>query len=77
MLKVGCHEVKIKMDNVASINMFSKMQFREESRSEVFQEITFRLEVNQGVREWLEKEATWQVELTKMAPLGHWVAIWG
>jgi RimJ/RimL family protein N-acetyltransferase len=40
-LKISKFEAKIKFSNVASIKMFEKLGFREESRSRVFEEVKF------------------------------------
>eukprot|EP00092_Neocalanus_flemingeri_P013097 GFUD01014113.1.p1 GENE.GFUD01014113.1~~GFUD01014113.1.p1 ORF type:complete len:198 (+),score=79.12 GFUD01014113.1:43-636(+) len=62
MLGINRYEVKIKMENMASIKMFKKIGFKEESRSEVFNEVTSVLEVTSGTREWLEGQTEWRVE---------------
>jgi RimJ/RimL family protein N-acetyltransferase len=49
-LKIKQFEAKIKLDNSPSIAMFQKFQFNEESRSEVFQEMTLTVQVTD---EWI------------------------
>ena len=44
VLNVEKYSVKIGFDNIASINLFTKLGFKEESRSDVFQEITYTLD---------------------------------
>ena len=51
--------VKIKEDNQPSLKMFSKIGFVEQSRSEVFKEVTLTWQAD---LEWLQKEAPWQLE---------------
>ncbi|TRY74793.1 hypothetical protein TCAL_08390 [Tigriopus californicus] len=52
-LKVGVFEAKIKMGNEPSIRMFSKLQFQEISRSEVFGEVTLQVSVNENWRTFI------------------------
>lgn len=47
---------KIGYDNMASQNLFTKLQFEEQSRSVVFKEITFKRSVNDEWIDWLNKE---------------------
>ena len=51
--------VKIKEENHPSLKMFSKIGFVEQSRSEVFKEVTLTWQAD---LEWLQKEAPWQLE---------------
>ena len=62
MLKISRFEVKIKTDNVASVKMFSKLGFEEQSRSEVFNEITSVLVVSSHVKQFLIDQAEWRIE---------------
>ncbi|XP_026280225.1 alpha/beta-tubulin-N-acetyltransferase 9 isoform X2 [Frankliniella occidentalis] len=57
-ININKYEVKIKLDNKASIKMFSKIGFLEISRSEVFGECTMQLTKNDDWVEWLRKETT-------------------
>ena len=50
-IKVQNYDVKIKMDNKASIKMFEKIGFKETSRSEIFEEITFGADISE---EWIK-----------------------
>ena len=61
-LGISRYEVKIKMENMASIKMFEKIGFKEESRSEVFKEVTFGMAVTSEVKTWLEGQTEWVVE---------------
>lgn len=65
MLKYGQSEIgvqefvsKIGYDNVISQNMFSKFQFEEQSRSEVFQEIALKRTVDDDWIKWLNNEVS-------------------
>ena len=62
MLNISRFEVKIKTDNVASVKMFSKLGFEEQSRSEVFNEITSVLVVSSHVKQFLIDQAEWRIE---------------
>ncbi|XP_033329392.2 N-acetyltransferase 9-like protein isoform X1 [Megalopta genalis] len=55
-LNVTRYRAKIKFDNEGSIKMFTKLQFREVEKSQVFQESTFEKAVNQEWRGWLYSE---------------------
>lgn len=55
VLKVGAFVAKIGLDNATSIRMFEKLQFKEESRSAVFNEITFTRACDPTMSEFLEK----------------------
>jgi len=46
LIGVQLFVAKIKINNINSQNMFIKIGFKECSRSDIFQEITFNLEVN-------------------------------
>ncbi len=48
-LKIEKFEAKIKLENAKSIQMFEKLRFKEQSRSQVFQEITMGIEITE---EW-------------------------
>lgn len=65
MLKYGQSELgvqefvsKIGYDNAASQNLFLKLKFEEQSRSEVFQEIAFKRTVDDEWMKWLDNEIT-------------------
>lgn len=47
---------KVSFDNVASQNLFKKLQFEEQSRSDVFQEITYKRSVDENWIKWLDNE---------------------
>lgn len=47
---------KIGYDNQISQNMFCKLKFEEQSRSEVFQEIAFKRTVDEDWINWLDNE---------------------
>ncbi|XP_013196162.1 alpha/beta-tubulin-N-acetyltransferase 9 isoform X2 [Amyelois transitella] len=50
------YEAKISMSNHKSIQMFKKLDFKEKSKSDVFQEITFERNVTSVWLEWLLKQ---------------------
>lgn len=54
-LNLDSFEVKIKFDNAKSIKMFEKLHFKESSRSEVFEEITLELKVNDDWCQFLKR----------------------
>lgn len=65
MLKYGQSELgvqefvsKIGYDNVTSQHLFTKLQFSEQSRSEVFQEIAFKRTVDDAWIKWLNNEVS-------------------
>lgn len=65
MLKYGQAELgvqefvsKIGYDNVISQNLFCKLKFEEQSRSEVFQEIAFKRNVDEDWIKWLDNEVS-------------------
>lgn len=70
MLKYGQSELgvqefvsKIGYENVTSQILFGKLQFEEQSRSDVFQEIAFKRTVNDEWIGWLNKEiASFEIE---------------
>lgn len=70
MLKYGQMELgvqefvsKIGFDNVASQNLFRKIRFDEQSRSDVFQEIALKRTVDDEWVEWLNNEiASYKIE---------------
>lgn len=49
---------KIGFDNTASQNLFSKLKFVEQSRSDVFQEIAYKRTANEDWVQWLDNEIT-------------------
>ncbi|XP_001605881.1 N-acetyltransferase 9-like protein isoform X2 [Nasonia vitripennis] len=53
-LDIKKYSAKISMDNQKSISMFTKLGFKEISRSEVFQEITLERIVDNEWRDWLK-----------------------
>ena len=50
---------KIKDENHPSLKMFSKIGFIEQSRSEVFHEVTLEWQAQLG---WLQDKVPWQLE---------------
>lgn len=65
MLKYGQSQLgiqefvaKIGYDNDASQHLFKKLQFEEHSRSDVFEEITFKRSVNDAWVRWLDEETS-------------------
>ena len=62
-LKLRTFLAKIKTGNLASINMFSKIGFKEVSRSEIFDEITFEMKVESEFLELLNKNTTCSFEI--------------
>lgn len=65
MLKYGQSELgvqefvsKIGYDNISSQNLFVKLKFEEQSRSEVFQEIAFNRTVDDEWIKWVNSEVT-------------------
>lgn len=44
---------KIGKKNIPSQRLFQKLAFRETSQSNIFEEITFTLEISDGVKGWL------------------------
>lgn len=59
---VGLEKVvaKIGLKNEKSIRMFEKMGFKEESRSEVFQEVSLSRAVDEEWKTWLHREIDYQ-----------------
>lgn len=55
-LNVNLFFAKIGMDNYKSLRMFKKLQFAEEERSEVFQEVTMKRTITPDWTQWLNKE---------------------
>lgn len=70
MLKYGQSELgvqefvsKIGFDNATSQNLFTKLKFEEQSRSDVFQEISFKRYVDDNFIQWLDREiVTYKIE---------------
>ena len=62
-LNLRAFQAKIKTGNLASINMFSKIGFKEVSRSEIFDEITFEIKVESEFLELLNKNTTCSFEI--------------
>lgn len=58
-LRLKKFEAKIKMDNLPSIKMFTKMGFLERSRSEVFGEVTLAWAADLA---WLQAAAPWHLQ---------------
>uniref|UniRef100_A0A1A9X1K1 N-acetyltransferase domain-containing protein n=1 Tax=Glossina brevipalpis TaxID=37001 RepID=A0A1A9X1K1_9MUSC len=56
-LNVKKFVAKIGIDNVASIRMFQKIEFQEEARSKVFNEVTLYRRVNEKWLKWLDGQA--------------------
>lgn len=50
-LNIQVYEVKIKLDNTKSIKLFEKLGFSETAKSEIFQETTMTVKVNEN---WIE-----------------------
>ena len=63
ILKLEKFEAKIKIENISSIRLFEKIGFQEKSRSEVFREITYELEITDDALNWLRNQAPWKVEM--------------
>ncbi|RVE42760.1 hypothetical protein evm_012584 [Chilo suppressalis] len=53
---IKSYEAKICLTNVISIQMFKKLGFEEYSKSEVFQEITFKKDVSTKWNNWLQEQ---------------------
>lgn len=70
MLKYGQSELgvqefvsKIGYDNITSQHLFRKLQFEEQSRSDVFQEIAFKRTIDEDWIKWLNDEiSTYKIE---------------
>lgn len=61
-LSVNQFSAKIKFGNTASEKLFEKLSFQPVSRSEVFQETTLEMVVNQEVKNRLRDTAPWTLE---------------
>ena len=61
-LKIDKYEAKIKLDNDASIKMFEKLRFVQTSKSEVFQEVTLEVEINEPWIAFLEQNVNFVIE---------------
>lgn len=61
---IGCTQfvAKIGFTNERSLQMFSKMQFSETSRSEVFEEITFQRSCTEEWLEWLSENVQYTID---------------
>lgn len=60
-LKVKQFQAKIKFSNIKSQNMFTKLGFKESSRSEVFCETTFICDVDKDFCERIELNTNWNI----------------
>ncbi|XP_046383073.1 N-acetyltransferase 9-like protein [Ischnura elegans] len=60
-LKVKKYQAKIGISNSASIQMFEKLGFQEESISEVFQEITLMKVVDEDWSNWLQEQTKMKI----------------
>lgn len=47
---------KIGFDNLPSQRLFTKLGYKEHSRSQVFRETTFTLEINEATKQWLQSQ---------------------
>ena len=56
LIRVDKFVAKIKYDNISSQNMFVKIGFSEESRSDVFEEITYCMEINDQLSERIKSQ---------------------
>ena len=61
-LQIHKYEAKIKMDNEASIKMFEKLKFELVSKSDVFQEVTLAVNVNQDFLDFLKQNVDFKIE---------------
>lgn len=62
LIKVETFQAKIKKDNLASVKMFSKIGFKEISRSEIFGEITFECKADSEFQKWLNENTNCSIE---------------
>ena len=60
-LKVKQFQAKIKFSNTTSQNMFTKLGFKESSRSEVFCETTYICDVDKDFCEQLKQNTNWNI----------------
>ncbi|XP_045509295.1 N-acetyltransferase 9 isoform X2 [Colias croceus] len=56
------YEAKISLSNEKSIKMFYKLGFEEQSRSEVFQEVTLYKEISTEWTTWLKEQCGYKIE---------------
>ena len=61
-LDIQSYEAKIKMDNQASIKMFQKLKFEEVSKSDVFQEVTLAVDINDKFTDFLKQNVNFVVQ---------------
>lgn len=61
-LDIQSYEAKIKMDNHASIKMFQKLKFEQVSKSDVFQEVTLAVDINDEFTEFLKQNIDFVIQ---------------
>nr|BAM18540.1 unknown unsecreted protein [Papilio xuthus] len=61
-IKIKTFEAKISIENIISINMFQKLNFKEKSRSEIFQEVTLEKVVDNNWTKSLEGHFEFQLQ---------------
>ncbi|XP_013167096.1 PREDICTED: N-acetyltransferase 9 isoform X1 [Papilio xuthus] len=64
-IKIKTFEAKISIENIISINMFQKLNFKEKSRSEIFQEVTLEKVVDNNWTKSLEGHFEFQLQTYK------------